>query len=353
MLIWLLAAVKNKTKMPSDKDKVSVALAMPVLNAERYLEHTLETIIAQNYEDWRLSITDGGSTDSTLQILHHYAKHDSRIQIQVIPQSGLYHALNESIYASSSEFIGFAMADDPWHKTMLERGISELQAHPDCGLCQFPLTQIDSENNETQFSWNKCQLSNYLGEAFDKKHVRKAPLDGILHSTLRSLSISLTQLLVRRSLVEKIGGFRTDIGHQADFEWAARAGFNTNVLYIPYGTAYWRRHQNQVTNYIEDEDQFRRFMSNYQLAIKAFVSSDYSSEQKNRLLFPYWFLAFFSALNNSTKLGKFSVFFKYFAEKPGWTLEALKYRFNKTEYPISQLRKIVKSMNLDKHLTVE
>ena len=59
------------------KDLISVVL--PVYNGEKYLRESIDSVIAQTYQNWELLIVDDCSTDSTALIAKEYAEKDSRI----------------------------------------------------------------------------------------------------------------------------------------------------------------------------------------------------------------------------------------------------------------------------------
>ena len=78
-------------------------------------------------------------------------------------------------------------------------------------------------------------------------HIRKAPYDGFVHAGWGVVYTSITQLLIRSSLFDKIGLFRNDLGSIADFEWEMRAALVSDVIHIPKYLATWRRHPAQAT----------------------------------------------------------------------------------------------------------
>jgi hypothetical protein len=80
-----------------------------------------------------------------------------------------------------------------------------------------------------------------------KKHIRKAPLDGFLHFGLISVHSSITQLLFRRSVIDKLKAFDPQYGVQGDIEWNMRASSIFDVIHIPEFLATWRRHDEQAS----------------------------------------------------------------------------------------------------------
>ena len=57
-----------------------VSIAIPVYNGENYLSRAIESVLAQDYHDFELLISDNCSTDRTQEICNYYAENDQRIR---------------------------------------------------------------------------------------------------------------------------------------------------------------------------------------------------------------------------------------------------------------------------------
>jgi hypothetical protein len=86
-----------------------------------------------------------------------------------------------------------------------------------------------------------------MSELVDVLHIRRPPYDGLLHLTGRSVYLSLTQLLIRRSLFDRIGAFDTRWGSIGDFNWDMKAGLVASTLHVPETWATFRVHSTQAT----------------------------------------------------------------------------------------------------------
>ncbi|WP_262848062.1 glycosyltransferase family 2 protein [Mumia quercus] len=60
---------------------MKVSILSPVHDEERYLPEMIESVRAQDHDDWELLIADDGSTDATLAVARRYAEGDERIRI--------------------------------------------------------------------------------------------------------------------------------------------------------------------------------------------------------------------------------------------------------------------------------
>lgn len=123
-----------------------VTVIMPVYNAERYMQQSIESIIAQTYQKWELLIVDDGSTDSSVQIMQEYCSRDRRIQmILSTGNEGVASARNKGIQAAKGEYIAFLDSDDLWKAEKLEIQIHYMQEH-NCGFVYSAYDVIDEKN---------------------------------------------------------------------------------------------------------------------------------------------------------------------------------------------------------------
>ncbi|MDP5053039.1 MAG: glycosyltransferase [Congregibacter sp.] len=119
---------------------------MATYNGVRWLGEQIDSIIAQSDEDWQLLISDDGSSDGTLMIVHEYLKLDSRIRL-LPPRGGergtvanfeylLYAALKEAD-GSSDAWVVLCDQDDVWIAGKLLAQRQQLQTFAAC--CSDPL----------------------------------------------------------------------------------------------------------------------------------------------------------------------------------------------------------------------
>jgi len=90
----------------------SISVLMPVRNAERTIQTSIESIRSQSFKDWELVIVNDGSTDQTGSILNEIAANEARIRILHRPPCGIASALNEGLGHCHAEWIARMDADD-------------------------------------------------------------------------------------------------------------------------------------------------------------------------------------------------------------------------------------------------
>src|SRR3954463_8850463 len=84
-----------------------VTIGMPCLNEERFIEHCVRSVLAQDYPADRIEVlvADGGSTDATREILARLTVADSRIRMIDNPDRLQASAMNRMIRAARGEVI--------------------------------------------------------------------------------------------------------------------------------------------------------------------------------------------------------------------------------------------------------
>lgn len=99
---------------------VGVSIAIPIYNAEKYLEDAIKSVIFQKYEKWELFLINDGSIDQSMQIAKKYVQLDSRIKIiDDGVNKRLPYRLNQIVELSNFDYIARMDADDIMHPDRL------------------------------------------------------------------------------------------------------------------------------------------------------------------------------------------------------------------------------------------
>ncbi len=118
-----------------------ITVVTVVYNGEKYLEQTIQSLIAQTYKNIEYVIIDGGSNDGTLEIIKRYCHHISHWQSE--PDRGIYDAMNKGLAKATGEIITFLNADDWYEPDALESIVEVFTAHPQLDFVFGDVIQID------------------------------------------------------------------------------------------------------------------------------------------------------------------------------------------------------------------
>lgn len=88
------------------------SVIIPVYNVEPYLEECLDSILAQNYQDYEVLLINDGSTDASGEVCDRYAEKDRRITVFHQPNRGVSAARNLGLDHATGEWICFIDSDD-------------------------------------------------------------------------------------------------------------------------------------------------------------------------------------------------------------------------------------------------
>ena len=94
-------------------NKVKFSIITICYNSGQTIERTIKSVLAQKYTNFEYIIVDGGSTDSTLEIVKKYEPlFAGRLKWKSEPDHGIYDAMNKGILRSNGDIIGIVNSDD-------------------------------------------------------------------------------------------------------------------------------------------------------------------------------------------------------------------------------------------------
>ncbi len=215
-----LDRMRNEARTFASRPLVSVIT--PVFDTPgKRLEEAVESVLVQGYENWELVLIDDGSTDpDLLRILPHVARRDRRIVLASLGQhGGISAALNRGLALARGEWVTFLDHDDVLEADALFQIVKLLQTHPDADL-------IYTDEDK-------------LGE-----HGFEAPLFKPDWAPDFFLSYNYLSHLtaIRRDLVQRAGGFRSQFDSAQDYDLFLRVVELTNrIHHVPHVLYHWRR----------------------------------------------------------------------------------------------------------------
>ncbi|MCU1280209.1 MAG: glycosyl transferase [bacterium] len=122
-----------------------VSIGFPVYNGERYLRVALDALLAQDFADFELVLSDNGSSDATGEICRDYAARDTRIRYhRQVRNQGPTWNFNYVAERASGEFFMWAAHDDSWRKDFISRTLAALRADETAVCCHSHAQPIDS-----------------------------------------------------------------------------------------------------------------------------------------------------------------------------------------------------------------
>jgi glycosyltransferase involved in cell wall biosynthesis len=222
-------------------NKPRVSIGMPVYNGAVYLAQSIESILAQTFQDFELIISDNGSRDRTEDICRSYAAQDGRIRYfcQETNRGAAWNH-NKVFHLSSGEYFKWHCHDDLCDPTFLEKCVAVLDREPSVVLCYSQFARIDGQGRllkTTTFGWTPIASSPVSGIARSHERFRI-----VIHR--RSTCEEIYGLMRRQVAKETqlIGGYT-----QSDDNFLAELALRGEFYEIPEPLFRYRLHPEKST----------------------------------------------------------------------------------------------------------
>lgn len=123
-----------------------VSIIIPIYNAEKYIQTTINSILAQSLSDWELILVDDCSKDNSSAICKEFSLSDERIiYIKQSENGGPAKARNTGLEHATGEFVAFVDSDDTVEITFLERMVTTAEGkEADIVWCNYKETLSDN-----------------------------------------------------------------------------------------------------------------------------------------------------------------------------------------------------------------
>lgn len=123
---------------------IKLSFVAPVYNVEHYLRKCVDSLLAQDYEDYEIILVDDGSTDNSLKICKAYASRYDNIYIIHQRNSGVGAARNAGIKAARGKYICFVDSDDYWEQNVLG-GLMEQIERDNLDVLRFKYQNVNEQ----------------------------------------------------------------------------------------------------------------------------------------------------------------------------------------------------------------
>jgi glycosyltransferase involved in cell wall biosynthesis len=127
-----------------------VSIGLPVYNGERYLPRALDCLLAQDYDNFEILISDNASTDRTRRICGEYAARNPRIKLSFNDTNiGIIENFERVLEKANGKYFMWAAHDDLWDKSFVRSTVAELESHLDASVAMSAVERLH-ENGSTQ-----------------------------------------------------------------------------------------------------------------------------------------------------------------------------------------------------------
>jgi len=225
----------------STPPKVSVCI--PVYNGSDYIAESIQSVLAQTFENFHLIVCDNCSTDDTEEIVRNFT--DSRITyVRNTENLGLVGNANRCLELADGEYVHILHHDDIMLPENLELKVRILDEHPKVGLVHSDVSFIDQEGKHldlTKFDTKKDYVED--GITVFERYIMNMPVGA---------SFFIGAVLARRDCYVKLGGFNPLIPNVNDSEMWMRMLLFYDVACVGKPLVKYRLHGMMTSTSIND-----------------------------------------------------------------------------------------------------
>lgn len=228
-----------------------VSIVTPSYNQGKFVEQTIQSVLAQDYPNIEYIIMDGGSTDDTLSIIRKYQDKISKWASE--PDGGQSNAINKGWRMARGDILAWLNSDDMYPPGAVSSAVSALLKIPAVGMVFGDSYLIDAQGKF---------ISRYSSK--NKNGYRKGmPVEH---------DIPQPAVFIRKRALQEVGFLNEDLNYCMDYELYMRIAKRFDIIYTPQVLAQMRIYmgtktsQNTFINMQEKIEVLKRYHPRWYLS---------------------------------------------------------------------------------------
>jgi len=201
---------------------LKVSAVIPTYNRRMQVLRAIDSVLAQTVPADEIIVVDDGSTDGSAEAVR--SRYASRVKVFWQENMGVSAARRRALEETRGEWIAFLDSDDEWLPTKLERQFEAFGAlGEDFGAC-FTDCQFVGDRDLQQTTFELCGLKTYGSFGFLDNPIR--------YVLARHAGMYVQSMLVRRSLINELGGFDEAMVVAEDTDLLLRLALKTKFCFV-------------------------------------------------------------------------------------------------------------------------
>lgn len=233
---WYEKNMQNLENFDSLMYKPFFSFIVPSYNGEpEFLSECLDSMLNQSYKNFEIVICDDASTnEDSIKLLEKYEKNNKQINLIKRKKNGMISiASNDAIKAAKGDFIVLVDNDDVVHQDSL-----------------YYFAKALNKDKNIDFLYSDEDKIDYSGNIMEPHFKPDFSPD-----TLMSLNYICHLSCIRKSIVDKVGGFRSEFDGSQDYDLFLRIVENTNNIYhIEKVLYHWRQTKDSTAGFLSNKD---------------------------------------------------------------------------------------------------
>ena len=223
-----------------------VSVIIPVRDCIDYVREALNSVLSQSFPDFELLLVDDGSKDADYR---QFEKIDERVRVIRLEGIGVSGARNAGLSQSRGDVMAFLDADDVWFPGKLQAQINYFDQHPEVGVVfgGFARWQADDQG---QF----VPAASLTSDCGDLKKSQANRSGWLYTRLLDGLLVGMNTAVIRRGVLEAIGGFNEAMRQGEDYDFWLKASRVAEMHSLAGEVALYRIHGSSAMHRLSEEN---------------------------------------------------------------------------------------------------
>lgn len=248
------------------KNAVLISILIPLYNAEKWIEQTIQSAINQTYTNIEVIIVDDGSTDNSLKIAKKYES--QKVKVYTQKNAGGSAARNKAFELSKGDYIQYLDADDILHPQKIKNQINFLKTQPKAiasGRFGIFFTSI----NNSIFPVDEG-FTNY-----------ETPIDWLIKANWNKAMFPPIVWLTPRIIIDQAGKWNEKLTYNDDTEFFCRVLLKAkSIVYCEDSISYYRRGITSSIGSQKTEKALKSWLKSHKLVTSHLLSIEDSQRVK-------------------------------------------------------------------------
>jgi len=209
------------SSLKDDDTRPLISIVVPTFNTpDKYLIPLIDSLVNQSYSNWQLCISDASTDSDRKTAIDEISKSDKRIKYHHKKGLHISDNTNEGIKLATGDYIGLLDHDDTLSLRAIEEAAVQINKNPEVDIIYSDEDKLSDDGLERSIPFFKPDWSPDL-------------LLGVNYIT--------HFLVVRKTLIDKVGGLRGKYDGAQDYDLLLRVTEMTkNIAHIPKILYHWR-----------------------------------------------------------------------------------------------------------------
>lgn len=222
--------------MTNDNPRVSVVL--PAYNVREHIGEAIRSVLAQDRPDLEIVVVDDGSRDGTADLV---ARDFPQVRLFRKSNGGAATARNRGMREARGEFVAFLDSDDVWLPGKLAAQIAYLDAHPSVGMVCSGFSHWMAGDDGV------FPEPSSLHPPVADIGIDRECSGWVYHKLLLGNFVWTSTVVMRRTLIERIGEYDESLRLGQDYDYFLRAARETEIHRLSGTMALYRKHRGSAT----------------------------------------------------------------------------------------------------------